>query len=271
MTAQGDANFQILNNDAGQIGGNGNISVTTGGDLTANSIFAFINNRNGGTIGSAANMSFDIGGALSTTGDATFVISNRNDGSGGGTIGGNVNLTLSAASISGGGILVTDVSTNQGGHIMGSAHNTVDAAGLLSGGTLDFEIENAGFDTGGGFAPGGTIDSDAILSVTASGISTTSDYFNAIIANDGGGHIGGNATVNVLASSMDVATNAYFNILNGQNGAGTPAGSIGGNAAINITRATFRPAEAFLRLSTTRAASEVASLAQQSAEMPRST
>ena len=48
-----------------RIGGNGNISVATGGDLTANSIFAFINNRNGGTIGSAANINFDIGGALS--------------------------------------------------------------------------------------------------------------------------------------------------------------------------------------------------------------
>ena len=122
---------------------------------------------------------------------------------------------------------------------MGSAHNTVDAAGLLSGGTLDFEIENAGFDTGGGFVPGGTIDSDAILSVTASGISTTSDYFNEIIANDGGGHIGGNATVSVVASSMDVATNAFFNILNGQNGAGTPTGSIGGNAAIDVAAATL--------------------------------
>ena len=155
---------------------------------------------------------------------------------------------------------------------MGSAHNTVDAAGLLSGGTLDFEIENAGFDTGGGFAPGGTIDSDAILSITASDISTTSDYFNAIIANDGGGHIGGNATVNVLASSMDVATNAYFNILNGQNGTGTPTGSIGGNAQIILISPATLPLRATRSsLSTTRAASEVASLAQQSAEMPRST
>ena len=64
LAAQGEANFQILNNDAGQIGGNGNISVTTGGDLTANSIDALINNRNGGSIASAANMNFDIGGAL---------------------------------------------------------------------------------------------------------------------------------------------------------------------------------------------------------------
>jgi hypothetical protein len=225
-------NYDDTGNPAGHIGTGGNISVTTGGDLTAGSIDAFIDNRNAGSIGSGGNLTFNIGGALSTQGDATFVISNRNDGNGGGTIGGDVNLTLGATSISAGGILVTDVSANRGGHIMGSAHNSVDAAGLLSAGTLDFEIENAGFDNGGGFAPGGTIDSDAILSVTASDISTTSDYFNAIIANDGGGHIGGNATVSVLASSMDVATDAYFNILNSQNGAGTPAGTIGGDATI---------------------------------------
>ena len=38
---------------------------------------------------------------------------------------------------------------------------------------------------------------------------------------------------------MDVATNAFFNILNGQNGAGTPTGSIGGNAAIDVAAATL--------------------------------
>ena len=228
----GALTLYVLNNDGGHIGTGGNISVTTGGDLTAASIDALINNRNGGSITSGANLTFDIGGALSTQGDATFVISNRDDGSGGGTIGGNVDLTLGATSISASGILVTDISTNRGGHIMGSAHNTVDAAALLSAGTLDFEIENTGFDSGSGFARGGTIDSDAILSVSASDISTTSDSFNGIIANNGGGHIGGNATVNVLASSMDVATNAFFNILNGENGQGTPAGSIGGNARI---------------------------------------
>ena len=69
ITAQGPANFQILNNDGGHIGGNANILVTTGGggDLTADSIFAFINNRNGGSIDSGANIAFDIGGTLTTT------------------------------------------------------------------------------------------------------------------------------------------------------------------------------------------------------------
>ena len=94
----GDATFQILNNDGGHIGGNGNISLTTGadGDLTANSILAFVNNHNGGTIDSGANLTFDIGGALTTAGDATFGISNLNDGTGGGTIGSLATVDLNA-------------------------------------------------------------------------------------------------------------------------------------------------------------------------------
>ena len=226
LTSQGDANFQILNNDGGQIGGNARIAVTTGGDFTANSIFAVVNNRNGGSIGSGANIIFNIGGALSATGDATFTISNRNDGNGGGTIDGDVNLTLNATSISASGILLTDVSANRGGHITGSAHNAIGAAGLLSAGTLDFEIENAGFDSGGGFAPGGTIDADAILSVTASDISTTSDSLSTrssrTMAADTSAAV---PRLTCLASSMDVATDAFFSILNGQNGEGTPAGN----------------------------------------------
>src|SRR4029077_13313402 len=119
LAPQGDANFQILNNDGGHIGGGGNISVTTGagGDFTANSIFAFVDNHNGGTIDSGANITFDIGGALTITGDATFGITNRNGGSGGGTIGSNVLVSLIAESVSVGGFFDTFISTNGGGHI----------------------------------------------------------------------------------------------------------------------------------------------------------
>ncbi len=124
ITAQGPANFQILNNDGGHIGGNANILVTTGagGDLTANSIFAFVNNHNAGTIDSGSNITFDIGGALTTTGDATFGISNLNDGNGGGTIGSLTTVDLNAASISVGGFFLTFVSTNGGGKYPGRCH-----------------------------------------------------------------------------------------------------------------------------------------------------
>jgi hypothetical protein len=98
---------------------------------------------------------------------------------------------------------------------------------------LDFEIENAGFDDGGGFAPGGTIDMDATINVSATNISATTDYFQALIWNAGGGHIGGNALLDISASNgLTSGGDAYFSIINSPNGEDTPAGTIGGNATI---------------------------------------
>jgi hypothetical protein len=230
----GALTLYVLNNDGGDIGTGGNISVTTGGDLTAGSIDALIDNRNGGTISSSANLTFDIGAALMTTQDATFVITNRNDGSGGGVMNGNVTLDLSAANISSGGDLVTDISANRGGHILGNAFNHVSAAGdLTAQGALDFEIENAGFLLNNVFVPGGTIDMDATINVSATNISATTDYFQALISNAGGGHIGGNAVLDISASNgLTSGGDAFFSIINSPNGQDTPAGTIGGNATI---------------------------------------
>ena len=166
--------------------------------------------------------------------DATFVISNRDDGSGGGTIDGNVTLDLSAANISSGGDLVTDISANRGGHILGNALNQVSTAGNLTAqGALDFEIENAGFLLNNVFVPGGTIDMDATINVSATNISATTDYFQALIWNAGGGQIGGSAVLDISASNgLTSGGDAYFSILNSPNGEDTPAGTIGGNATI---------------------------------------
>jgi hypothetical protein len=230
----GSLSLTINDSNGGTIGTGGNISVTTGGDLRAGSIDALIDNRNGGTISSSANLTFNIGGALITTQDATFVITNRNDGSGGGVMNGNVTLDLSAANISSGGDLATDISANRGGHILGNAFNLVSAAGdLTAQGALDFEIENAGFLLNNGFVPGGTIDMDATINVSATNISATTDYFQALISNAGGGHIGGNAVLDISASNgLTSGGDAFFSIINSPNGQNTPAGTIGGNATI---------------------------------------
>ena len=89
ITAQGPANFQILNNDGGHIGGNANILVTTGAAAISRRIpfLPSLTITTPAAIDSGANITFNIGGALTTTGDATFGISNLNDGNGGGTIG----------------------------------------------------------------------------------------------------------------------------------------------------------------------------------------
>ncbi len=68
------ATIQILNSGEGsQIGGNASISVTTGGDFHAGSLDALIDNTSGGLVKSAS-INFNIGGALTTDGDASFVI-----------------------------------------------------------------------------------------------------------------------------------------------------------------------------------------------------
>src|SRR5207237_7448410 len=94
------------------------ISVTaSAGDLSADSINAFINNRNGGSIGGGAELNFDIGGTLTTQGDANIGISSRNDGTGGGTIAGDATVNIQASSMSIGGFFTEILSTNAGGHI----------------------------------------------------------------------------------------------------------------------------------------------------------
>ena len=123
--------MDVLNNNGGHIGTGGNISVTTGGDLTAGSTDALIDNRNGGTIDSSANLTFNIGGALTTTGDASFGISNSNDGSGGGMIGSDAVINMTANNISIGGALFANI-VNIGGSIVGSADINFNLTGDLT-------------------------------------------------------------------------------------------------------------------------------------------
>src|SRR5205823_8189523 len=122
INGSGALTLDVLNNNnASRIGTGGNISVTTGGDLTAGSIDALIDNRNGGTIDSSANLTFNIGGALTTTGDASFGISNSNDGSGGGMIGSDAVINMTVNNVSIGGALSATIDNFGGGTIGGNA------------------------------------------------------------------------------------------------------------------------------------------------------
>ena len=54
-----------------------------------------------------------------------------------------------------------------------------------------------------------------------------------MIWNAGGGHIGGNAVLDISASNgLTSGGDAFFSIINSPNGEDTPAGTIGGNATI---------------------------------------
>ena len=246
----GDATFQILNNFRGHIGRDANIFVTTGagGDFTANSILALVNNHNGGAIGSGANLTFNIGGALVTQGDATFVISNLNEGPGGGTIGSLASLNMNAASISVGGFFQTFVGANGGGSIQGDAINTVNVSGDLTAqqGIL-VDIQDTGFNQINPtvFIAGGHIGGDATVTLAAQNIATSSTAtgvpgidtmaLEASIYSDGSGTIGGNAIVNVLASqNISAPGTVFFGVAN-DNYQGFGGGTIGGDAQVNVT------------------------------------
>ena len=254
VTAQGDATFQILNSDngsggrPGQIGGNASIAVTTGEDFTANSILAFVNNHNGGAITSGANISFNIGGALNTQGDATFVVSNLNEGPGGGTIGSLASVDINAASISVGGFFQTFTGANAGGRIQGDAINTVNVSGDLTAqqGIL-VDIQDTGFIQINPtvFIAGGHIGGDATVTLDAQNITTSSTAtgvpgintmaLEASIYSDGSGTIGGNAIVNVMASqNISAPGTVFFGVAN-DNYQDFGGGTIGGDAQVNVT------------------------------------
>jgi hypothetical protein len=254
ITVQGDATFQILNSDngiggsPGQIGGNAIIGVSSGGDLSANSLNAIINDRHGGSIGSSAALALDVGGALSIANDATLGISTRNDGTGGGTIGADATVGLSAGSISVGGAFTTFVSTNGGGSIAGNAINEVGATGdLIAQGPILMSIEDTGFNQINpiNFIAGGHIGGDATVTLTAQNITTFSTAtgvpgtdvmaLEASIYSNGSGTIGGNAIVDVLASQrISAPGTVFFTVANG-NYQGFGPGTIGGDAQVNVT------------------------------------
>jgi quercetin dioxygenase-like cupin family protein len=264
----------VDNSTGGRINSGGNISVTTGGNLLVGSVDAFVNNRNGGIISPGGNITFDIGGALTTQQNAPtefgsdslfLVISNRNDGSGGGRMGGNVALELNAASVSVGGNLLDVISTNFGGSIAGNANLAFTTGDLIIAGDADFGIQNFGSstaaggtinrdtvinldansvsaggyldvaifnDTGFGGPAGGTIGRDALVNVVANNISTT-DFFEAGIFNYLGHHIGGNAIVNVnVAGTISGSGGIDFGINNFDNGA--VGGTIGSNVITTV-------------------------------------
>ena len=254
INVQGDATFQILNSDngtggrPGQIGGNAIIGVSSGGDFSANSLNAIINDRHAGSIGSSATLAFNVGGALSITNDASLGISTRNDGTGGGTIGSDATVGLSAGSISVGGAFTTFVSTNGGGSVAGDAAIDIGAAGdLLAQGPILMSIEDTGFNQINpiNFIAGGHIGGDATVTLVAQNITTFSTAtgvpgtdtmaLEASIYSNGSGTIGGNAIVDIVASqNISAPGSVFFTVANG-NYQGFGPGTIGGDAQVNVT------------------------------------
>ena len=244
ITVQGDATFQILNSDdgvggsPGQIGGNALIGVSSGGDFSANSLNAIINDRHAGSIGSSAALAFDVGGALSIANDASLEISTRNDGTGGGTIGSDATVGLSAGSISVGGAFTTFVSTNGGGSILGNTTLFLSSLGdITTGGEADFVVDNSAFSSAG-FVTGGENTGSVTIQLVAQSVSTGGGLFTFVF-NDGGGHIGADALITAgISGDLTTGSDLFFDVENSAdtNDSGTlPGGAIDGKATVTVT------------------------------------
>ena len=252
-------NYDFSTSAAGSIGTGGNLSVTVGGDVSATSIDAYINNRSGGMIGSGGNLTFTVGGALTTSGDAGFIIANRYDSSvngstAGSVIGSDVALEINAASVNIGGALEDDNFTavpftgiiNRGGTIDGNASYVWNVSGDLTvQGDADMEILN-GANSSAGAPTGGTIHGSATLQVNATNFAANSLF--ARIDNKDGGAIDSDAilTFNLTGNFSTPGSNegsnapinpgdAYFEIQNNLNPNGVDTGgSIGESALLTI-------------------------------------
>ena len=133
ITTEGTASFDTLNfddggpNGGGIIGGDARVSINAGalsigGDLLLVKII-----NEGGAIGGNAVINADVSGAISTQGEADFQIFNENNGSGGGSIGLDATINVSAANISTGGSLFAEIFNANGGS-MGFSGGTIGGA-----------------------------------------------------------------------------------------------------------------------------------------------
>ena len=235
----------------GMIGGNALINVNTGslsGDL-----FAQINNRTGsivsdaavnvtatsissagttgidlsvldrdvGSIGGSAAVSLNVSGSI-TSGTAGFFIGDAfgSDGPGGGTVGKDSLVVMGAGSVSTSGFFEAYNNVNGGAHIHGNAINTVAVIGDLTAqqGILA-TIEDTGFTSSLTFGAASHIDGNALLTLSAQNITTTSTAtgtpgidtmaLEASIYPNVAGTVGGDAIINVSATQNISAPGHY--------------------------------------------------------------
>ncbi|MGH7938856.1 MAG: beta strand repeat-containing protein, partial [Bryobacteraceae bacterium] len=243
LTANGTGglSFTIANNSSGQIDMAADVLLATGGDLTASSLLAFINNRDGGSIGADASVLVSVGGALATTGDATVVISGRDDGGGAGSIVGNASVILTADSVNVGGALVTSISEAAGGHLeSGLASVNVFGGDITTGGALTFSIQNGGLSQIGQVG-GGTIDQDLQVLLNAANV-TTGDFLLGLISNTDGGQIGGNAALALnLTGNLNAKGDGTLQIDNSTT-MGALSSNIGSDATLGVAASNFTAA-----------------------------
>src|SRR5204863_3955379 len=150
--------LSISNDSGGMIGSHAVINLTAN-NFSIPTLDTEIDNS-GGTIGGSANLAFNLSGQLATQSDTSFTINNYN----GGMIGVDAGMNVSAASISTVGSLFANILNFASGNIVGGADLSLNLTGdITTVGDATLLISNFG----------GTIGSDAVISVGAGNITAT--------------------------------------------------------------------------------------------------
>ena len=242
------------------VAGGANLTLNVAGDYMNSSTgdLSTFQLTNQGTINQSGNISLGVNGNLNFANAALIEVNNELDSgvsaTHGGTIGGDSSISVSASTVSTGGFLAFLLNENDqggtgtaGGHIGGTASVAINVNGALTAnannpnvgvepGSLELFIDNYGFGDG---SPGGFIESDALVSITAASISSAGDFAVGIV-NDVGGTIGGAARLSVTAGSMSVDEfSAAITNSNYTEEMGSVGGQIAGAASItfNVTGA----------------------------------
>jgi hypothetical protein len=209
-------------------------SASIGGNLLAG-----ISTNAGGNIAGSALNNVAIAGDL-MTGDAVFDVQNtgfNNTGFlGGGTIGVDAVVNLSANNILAGGVLDVELDNDGGGHIGRDGLINIISHNINAQGDVLFGIFNNALNG----SPAGTIGGDATVNITAA--SLTANSLLAQIDNTGGS-IGanneGSAMINMNVSNSATVTNDATVAIYGSDGA------VGG-AGININGGNYNVGGTFL-------------------------
>ncbi len=240
----------IANNDGGHIGGDATISVVAD-SLGASSVNLLLNNRSGGIIDGGGTVVLSLSGALDSAGDVSLVLSNRDDGGGGGVAAaGDISLTAGSANIlgllnEGIGISADDLglsSLTQASAIIGISSD------LTAAGGIDFSVQNGGLSEFGATS-GGVIDNDVLLSLNAGGNVSSGDFLTALITNLDGGQIGGNATlVFGVVGDISIETDGLWQIID-VTSMGESTSLIGSDASIAVTASNITGGSLFSQIS----------------------
>lgn len=201
----------ISNRNDGSGGGtiNGNVGLTLNAASASigGNLLAGISTNAGGNIAGSTLNNVAIAGDL-MTGDAVFDVQNtgfNNTGFlGGGTIGVDAVVNLSANNILAGGVLDVELDNDGGGHIGRDGLINIISHNINAQSDVLFKIFNNALNG----SPAGTIDANAMIDVTVNNISTGGSLSAAIENSSGlgngliGATIGGDATVNITAASL---------------------------------------------------------------------